>query len=719
MPMSILHRWLWLVLLAPCWAIGQGAEVKTDEVRAQLVVHAPDGVSPGKPLWLGLLIRHAPEWHTYWMNPGDSGLATTLSWELPAGTSAGAIEWPVPKRLPVGPLVNYGYEGTLLLSVPVTVAPDFRASSLDVKLRADWLVCKVECLPQSGEFRVRVPSAASTVLHEADFAQARASRPRTLPSGSVRATVDAQALALDVAGLPADLRDKAVHFFAGDAGVIDHAGQVLQRWNGERLLLRVPLSALRSDSPATMHAVVSDPTGTEGFELRFAVSGWPPLAGASPSAGEQAAAAPSGAASWMASLAFAFVGGLLLNLMPCVFPVLSLKVLGFARPGQDRRQLVAGGLAYTFGVVLSFVALAALLLAFRAAGDQLGWGFQLQSPAFVAGITVLFALIGLNLLGVFEVPNVLPGSLAAVRARHPVVDHGLTGVLAVAVASPCTAPFMGAALGAALTQPAPQALSVFATLGAGMAAPYLAATLWPGFARLLPRPGGWMVRFRTAMAFAMFATVIWLVWVFGQQVGIDGAAALLGLILAVAFSAWLLSSTGRGRTARAAVGAAAALIVATAAAWLWPALQPDDNRPSAASGSGQASLAWHPWSPDALAKARFDGRPVFVDFTAAWCLTCQINKRATLNDEAVMQAFRAKDVVLLRADWTRRDPLITDALRQLGRSGVPVYAFYAPGARAPQLLSEILTLSEIRAAMSGWPEPTAPSNPGADPPRLP
>ena len=279
---------------------------------------------------------------------------------------------------------------------------------------------------------------------------------------------------------------------------------------------------------------------------------------------------------------------------------------------------------------------------------------------------------------------------------------------------------MGAALGAALTQPAPQALSVFAALGAGMAAPYLAASLWPGLARWLPRPGAWMARFKTAMAFPMFATVVWLVWVLGQQVGIDGAAALLGLLLAIAFSLWLLSSTGGGRTARTAVAAAAAVIVATAAAWMWSALQPElGDRPATASGTAQPGGAWHPWSPDALAKARAEGRPVFVDFTAAWCLTCQINKRATLGDEELMQAFRAKDVLLLRADWTRRDPLVTEALRQLGRSGVPVYAFYPPGAGAPQLLSEILTVSEVRTAMAGWPGKTAPSDAGANQSRLP
>jgi thiol:disulfide interchange protein/DsbC/DsbD-like thiol-disulfide interchange protein len=715
--MSLLHRWLWPVLLAPCLAAGQGTTVKTDQVRAELVAHAPEGVGSGKPLKLGLLIRHAPGWHTYWLNPGDSGQATTLRWELPAGTSAGAIEWPTPERLRVGPLVNYGYEGTLLLPVPVAVAPGFAASSLEVRLQAEWLVCKVQCLPQSGEFRLSVPAGASTASHAEQFERALAMKPRPLPDGSVRARVDARALALDVDGLPASLHGKEVRFFAGDAGVIDHAGAIAQRWEGERLHLRVPLSPQRSGSPATMLAVVADPAATSaGAELRFAVNGWPPLAELS----SPVPPAPTAAATpLIATLALAFLGGLLLNLMPCVFPVLSLKVLGFAGHAHDRRQLVAGGFAYSVGVVLSFLGLAAAMLAFRAAGDSLGWGFQLQSPVFVAALALLFALIGLNLIGVFELPGLLPGSLSAVRARHPVLDHGLTGVLAVAIASPCTTPFMGAALGAALALPATQALAVFAALGAGMAAPYLAAALWPGLARRLPQPGAWMARFRTAMAFPMFATVIWLVWVLGQQTGIDAAAALLGLLLAIAFALWLFGTAGRGRGARTAVAVVAVAIVATAAAWSWSALRAEPERTAAAADARPTSTTWQPWSTDALARARADGRPVFVDFTAAWCITCQINKRATLSNAEVLQAFHANDVLLLRADWTRGDPQITEALHGLGRSGVPVYAFYAPGAAAPQLLSEILTVSEIRAAMSARAARTARSEPEATSPRLP
>ena len=728
--MSPLQRWLWPFLLAPSLALSQGAVVKTDEVRAELVADAPEGIAPGKPLSLGLLIRHAPHWHTYWKNPGDSGLPTTLEWTLPAGIQAGPIDWPMPKRLPIGPLVNYGYDGTVLLPVTVAVAPEFRGTSLDVRLRADWLVCKEVCIPQSGSFRLAIPAGSSTAAHADAFAQARAALPQPAPSATVQASVEGQVLALQIDGLPADLHGKALDYFAADAGVIDHAGPIEQHWQGDRLALRVPLSAQRSESPARLQAVLALPGEARGVQLGFAVQGWPPTASARSGAPQATAAPTTGIAPMpgtaagpapspvplLLSLAFAFIGGLLLNLMPCVFPVLALKLVGFARPGADRRQVVAQGLAYTVGVVLSFVALAGLLLALRAAGDQLGWGFQLQSPVFVAGLSILFALIGLNLLGVFEVGRLLPSGLASLRARHPVVDHGLTGVLAVAVASPCTAPFMGAALGAALTQPAPQALSVFAALGAGMAAPYLATSLWPGFGRWLPRPGRWMATFRTAMAFPMFATVVWLLWVLGQQVGIDGAAALLGLILAVAFAAWVFSATRGVGLAASAFRVGAAAVVGAAALGTWPALHAQVGEPVAAASATRSDGSWQAWSPDSLVRARAAGRPVFVDFTAAWCVTCQFNKRTTLGDAEVLAAFRDRDVVLMRADWTRRDAAITEALRRLGRSGVPVYALYAPGEAEPRLLSEILSVAEIRAALTGWPSRAPTSKLAATPP---
>lgn len=677
-----------------------GAVVTTEQVRAELVAHAPEGLAPGKPMWLGLAIDHAPHWHTYWKNPGDSGLPTTLQWTLPPNVEAGEIQWPTPQRQPIGPLVNYGYDGRLLLPVPLTLPADFGAATLRVQLRADWLVCKDVCIPESGEFVLDLPSSAAIAGQAARFEATFKALPQALPAARAEAAVADGALQLAVAGLPAPWQGRPLLFFPETAGVVDNAAEAAASWQDGRWRVRVPLSAQRSESPARMAAVLAVPGQAAGVRVEFAIAGpWPALAPLPGEAGAPAAAAPPAPAAaplgLAAALLFALIGGAILNLMPCVFPVLSLKVLGFAAHAQDRRLLALGGLAYTAGVVLSFLALAGVLLVLRAGGEQLGWGFQLQSPAVVAVLAALFTLIGLNLAGVFEFGSVLPSRLAALQLRHPLVDALLTGVLAVAVASPCTAPFMGASLGFAVSLPAAQALAVFAALGLGMALPYLAASLFPGLARLLPRPGAWMARFKVLMAFPMFATVVWLVWVIGQQTGIDGAAALLAVLLALAFIAWALGTPGIGRIARAGFGALGVLALVGALGWMLPSFEA-----GAAPPAGRTSGAWQPWSEERVVQALAAGQPVFVDFTAAWCVTCQYNKRTTLADAAVMQDFEARKVLLLRADWTRRDPAITAALAGFGRNGVPVYALYTPGGGAPQLLSEILSVRDVRDALA-------------------
>ena len=729
------------VLLASAGAVFAGfaaaatAVVKTDQVRAELIAHAPQGVAPGQPLQLGLRIDHAPQWHTYWKNPGDSGLATTLQWTLPAGFQAGEIAWPTPRPLPVGPLMNFGYEGTLLLPVAVTVPAGFAGEALEVKLRADWLVCREVCIPEGGDFVLRLPARAAMAAHAALFERARAQLPRQDAQVQAQARLEGDALQVRVQGVPADLAGRALRLLPELPGVIDNAAPPQARWEGSTWIARVALSPQRSESPAALPAVlVLDAThagakagaaeGPTGLRLALPVSGtWPsaPSAGAAPSTapapipapGPQPSATAGGAPSGLGlagALLLALLGGMLLNLMPCVFPVLSLKVLALAAHGSSRRTLLGGGLAYTAGVVLSFLALAGALLALRAGGEQLGWGFQLQAPAFVAALAMLFTLIGLNLAGVFEFGSVLPGSLAALRARHPVADSALTGVLAVAVASPCTAPFMGASLGLAVTLPAWQALAIFGALGLGMAAPYLAACAWPGLARLLPRPGVWMARFKTLMAFPMFATVIWLAWVLGQQAGIDAVAALLTVLLALALAAWAFGAPDFGRRARAGFGTLALVVLALTLAWAAPSLRQGPAADAASVAAGGAGAAagdlqgrWQPWSPERVQEALAQGRPVFVDFTAAWCVTCQFNKRNALADAQVLADFEARNVLLLRADWTQRDARITQALAALGRNGVPVYLLMSPRATGPRLLSEILSVRELREAIAALP----------------
>ncbi len=703
----VLRRLLAALAAAPLFAIAQapaapaGAVVTTPQVRAELVAHAPEGLGPGKPMWLGLKIEHKKDWHTYWKNPGDSGLPTTMEWQLPAGASAGDIAWPTPHKLPIGPLMNFGYDGTLLLPVPLTLAAAPAGAQLAVKLHAEWLVCKDVCIPESGEFEIAVPVQAATAAEGALFEAAQAAAPRALPGAQASASIEGQALLLKASGLPAAWQGKTLAFFPETTGVIQNAAPVAGRWNGGEWTARVPLDPQRSASPTSLPAVLVAPGENAGVQVQMAVSGSWPAAGAAPVHTAAVEPPPPATTSLALALLLALAGGALLNLMPCVFPVLSLKVLGFARHAEDRRALVLGGLAYTAGVVASFVALAGLLLALRAGGEQLGWGFQLQQPAVVAFLAALFTLIGLNLAGVFEFGSVLPGSLAAARARHPVVDSALTGVLAVAVASPCTAPFMGASLGFAVTLPALQALSVFAALGLGMALPYLAASAWPALARALPRPGVWMAHFKTLMAFPMFATVVWLVWVLGQQVGIDGVAALLVLLLALAFGAWALGSPTLGPAARKGFGAVALLLLVAALFWAAPTLRHEAVAQQAAGQAGD----WEPWSAERVAQAQAEGRPVFVDFTAAWCVTCQFNKRTTLARDEVKQDFDAHRVLRLRADWTRRDAAITAELARMGRNGVPVYALYAPGSAGPKLLSEILSVDEVRGALAALPKP--------------
>ena len=550
-----------------------------------------------------------------------------------------------------------------------------------------------------------LPTRSTTALNRDAFDAAAQAQPRpvmsgtqsVLPPGDVK--IEGKALKLTVQGLPVALRGKTLELFPESPEVIETAADVTQGWRGAVWTATVPLAPQRTGSPGVMPFVLAD--GRDSYRVELQVLGeWPKVAAASGVSPALDAALRGNAApppvrpsvGFFAALLGALLGGLILNLMPCVFPVLAIKVVGFAGHAGDRRGHRISGIAYTAGVVLSFLALGAVVLALRAAGEQLGWGFQLQSPAVVASLAALFTVIGLNLSGLFEFGAFLPSGVAALESRHPVVNSFLSGVLAVVIASPCTAPFMGASLGLAIGLPTMQALSIFAALGVGMALPYLAASLVPAFSRLLPKPGAWLNVFRKLMAFPMFATVAWLVWVLGQQSGIDGAGALLGLLVALAMVIWSLTLKGWARRVVAAISLAGLALLG------WTA-GPSITRVQATSPLAANAEGWQSWEPGRVDQLLAAGRPVFVDFTAAWCVTCQYNKKTTLSNAKVLADLSAKNVVLLRADWTRRDPAITAALGQLGRSGVPVYVMYRQG-RAPVVLSEILDVDEVRSVIS-------------------
>ena len=714
------------------WALNvldAASVVQSDQVRAELLVHAPQGLTAGQTVRAGLQLRHAKDWHTYWKNPGDSGLPTQFEWKTPPGVVVSDIAWPTPKKFPLGPLANFGYDGEVLLPVSITLPPDWSGNTLDISLKASWLACRTECIPEEGEFNTRLSASHPIGLRGRAFEVTDGRSPKLVAINSSSSSVEGQFISIFSDALPHSWRGKTLTVFPEMPNIIEPGAAWTQTWSDAGWTARMPLAAMRTESPAQLAVVIADNEGLAhgqaaeaGVKLTLPVGGaWPAaqpmpdgLSPALAAALEKNAAEPSPAQavadsrSLLAALLGAFLGGLILNLMPCVFPVLAIKVLAFTQHGDPKDPAVAAqvrashrasGVAYTLGVVLSFAALGALLVALRAAGEQLGWGFQLQSPAVVAALAVLFTLIGLNLAGLFEFGSLLPSSMASLQAKNPTIDSFLTGVLATAVASPCTAPFMGASLGLAVGLPAPQALSVFAAIGLGMATPYLLASWVPAVAHALPRPGAWMNTFKQFMAFPMFGTVVWLLWVLGQQSGINGAAALLSLLVMLAMLVWAWGLGGRSRTWLTAATGVGLLALLQAVGSLVVA---DPDTPLAHSNSTShsgAQATWQAWSPEAMGELTRAGRTVFVDYTAAWCVTCQYNKRTTLSHPDVLSDFAARNVALLRADWTRRDPAVTASLASLGRNGVPTYALHRPG-QSPTVLSEVLGVDDVRRALA-------------------
>ncbi len=671
-----------LLMLLPAAALGaESAPVRSDRAEAVLMADQA-AVAPGGEVSIGLRLRLAPGWHTYWRNAGDAGAPPEIALSLPEGATAGPIAWPAPERIEYGPLVNFGYHDDVLLPMRVRLPATLPVGgSLPVEARATWLVCEQVCIPEEGTFRLDIPVAAEAQPDPSTaplFAAAAEAVPRPSPWQAQAALgPGGGSLALEGPGLSRETVRSAV-FLPAREGVLDNvAPQRLAIAPGRLDLALTPVAG--AAAPASLEGVL---LLTDGGGRRVAYEV------AAPVAPFVASAMPL----WQAAL-FALLGGLILNLMPCVFPVLAMKAMALARmSGEARGKVRAHALSYVAGVMVCFAALGGLMLGLRAGGAAAGWGFQFTAPGFVAAMAWLMLAVGLNLAGVYEAGRTV-GAGAGLAARGGHLGSFATGGLAVLVATPCTAPFMAAALGAALAMDAPSAMAVFLALGLGLAAPYGLLAVFPGLAARLPRPGPWMERLRQFLAFPMFAAAIWLVWVLAQQAGPDAVLAVLAGGLLLAFGAWALGQAQRAGGSRIALAAAALGLVGALA--LLPRIA---AAPAEAAAPGPGAEAW---SAERVAALQAEGRTVFVNATAAWCITCQVNERVALRAEAVRTAFAARGVAYLKADWTAGDPAITALLRAHGRDGVPLYLVYPAGGGAPELLPQLLTEGIVLRAIGG------------------
>jgi len=716
-------------------AADAGPSVSTTNVTARLVSDVRS-VAPGESFSVALVLDIRDGWHTYWRNPGDSGQATKIVWALPAGFTAGDIEWPTPHRFELPPLVNYGYAKQAVHLVKITAPHDLPPGRpVDFDAKVSWLVCADLCIPENAQLHLTLPTAASAAAstpldteYAALFAEARKELPGSAPATSAEVRGDRIFLTLgkDWGGTLAQIRSLA--FFPYEDGVIEYAApQTLSHGPGV-----LELSIKLGYQPPTagpirglLVATEADGSATRAVPLEIAASFTPAVtAGAAPAGAAPVAARPqflpaakaigTAAAPAVAAtpvplaLLLALLGGLILNLMPCVFPVLSIKAIGLVEQAKKHRAAVRiKGLMFAAGVICSMLTLALVLLALRAGGEQIGWGFQLQSPLFVTLMAYLLLGVGLNLSGVFEIGGGLAGLGDSLTQGDGYAASFFTGVLTTLVATPCTAPFMATAVGAALTEAPLVALAIFATLGLGLALPYLLLSFAPVLRRALPKPGAWMDTLKQVFAFPMYASAAWLLWVLAQQTAVLGLGAALAGAVLIGLAAWAYQKAKLGGPKSRVAGlvtAVGALVVAV----LLPVQIARVATPAVSTAGAHTAVeadGWQPYDASRLATLTAAGRPVLVNFTASWCLTCLVNERNAFGDSAVDQVFREKGVTLMKGDWTNRDPEITKALSSFGRAGVPLYVVYnaRPGTADPEVLPQLLSATVVRDAFAALP----------------
>ena len=684
--------------------------VRSEYVEAELVSEMAS-IQPGVPFWVAVSLRHDPHWHTYWVNPADSGLETMLVWDLPDGFEAGEIQWPYPEYIEMGGLVTYGFERDVLLLVEITPPADLDpGDSVTLKVRADWLECKEICLPGGADLALTLDVASDDTTHNEDWVERFSTARAELPLEDVDWSFEGHRAdgRLTIHALSPDWFDGEItdaRFYALDPELVEYLPP--QNWSptDRGYAFELIQDTTYDHQPDRIRGVLVSEDGWRGpgsekalyvdVELSEEKAG---IAAALPSA-------PSDVSGFAVALVFAFLGGLILNLMPCVFPIISIKVMGFVRQAQEEHAAVwKHGALFAFGVLVSFWVLAGLLIALRAGGEQLGWGFHLQSPIFLIGMSVLFFLLGLNLFGVFEVGTAWLGLGQKATSSASWTGSFFSGALATVIATPCTAPFMGAALGYALTLSPVEALLIFTFLGLGMASPYVLLSAFPQWLSRVPKPGPWMETLKQSMGWLLVATVVWLAWVLNIMAGGEAVIVLIGVLFLVGLGGWVL---GRwGVISRAFPVRLTAKIIASVlmlGGLVGGVVAADRLAPvelTAGTAGEQGGVQWEPFTEERLEAVRAEGKPVFINFTAAWCLTCQVNERVAFSSARVREAFEERGVIALKADWTNRDDTIGRVLEGYGRNSIPFYVLYGKGPEATYTtLPEILRPGTVLDAL--------------------
>ncbi len=700
---------LWIGLLGASSALYAQQSARSEHVEATLIPEVTS-VAPGQTFTVALRMRMDKGWHTYWKNGGDSGLPTEIAWDLPQGFTAGEIQWPWPEWIDTPPLVTLGFHDEIFLLTHITASQTIKpGADITIKARADWLECEDVCIPGGVDVAVSLPvtekPGAADPRYVKDFADARHRLPLIDAGWSFKAKRDGARLIVQ-ARAPQWYKDDPVpvRFFPLESGVVDLSKPVKTHYSGGILTVEAALLENAPQNITAVEGVLVSEKGWRGPDSEKGLYVKATVGDLFASVGDKASAG-----SILYALLFAFIGGIILNLMPCVLPVLSLKIMGFVQQAnEDHSKAWKHGLVFTLGVLVSFWVLAGLLLALRAGGEQLGWGFQLQSPLFIIILAFFLFLFALSMFGVFEIGASLTTIEGKTRGAQGWIGSFVSGVTATVVATPCTAPFMGSALGFALTQPAWVSMAVFTFLALGMAFPYVLLTSMPGLLKFVPKPGRWMESMKQFMGFLLAATVLWLLTVLMQQTGGLMLMVVLAGLLLVSMGAWIYGRWGNlampPKTRRLSV-IIALLIAVGALYWTIDSIDayaaPPQVEKTSASEEG---IAWQAYDEKLIKEARAAGRPVFLDFTAAWCLSCQVNDRITFSDPEVMKVFKEKDILAVKADWTNRDDTITRALASFGRNSVPLYVYYPPGKNsAYRLLPELITPGIVLDAFDDTP----------------